>query len=76
MENLLVIPGLLVDLIDSVGVILGVEVVEAEVLVAKAESVKLPHPLLHDAKGRVQPSNVHSGSLLQTSGLQQAGTES
>ena len=72
----LLLPGLLVDLIDSVGVILGVEVVEAEVLVAKAESVKLPHPLLHDAKGRVQPSNVHSGSLLQASGLQQAGTES
>ena len=38
-------PGLLVDLIDPVGVVLRVDVVEAVVLEPEAQGVKLPHPL-------------------------------
>ena len=38
-------PRLLEDLVDPVGVELGVEVVEAVVLVAQAEGVELPHAL-------------------------------
>ena len=38
-------PGLLVDLIDPVGVVLRVDVVEAVVLEPEAQGVKLAHPL-------------------------------
>ena len=38
-------PGLLVDLVDPVGVVLGVDVIEAVVLEPEAQGVKLTHTL-------------------------------
>ena len=40
-----VLPGLLIDLVDPVGIVLGVDVVEAVVLEAQAERVELTHTL-------------------------------
>ena len=52
-----VLPGLLVDLVDPVGIVLGVDVVEAVVLEAQAERVELTHTL---RRKNVKPQSSES----------------
>ena len=52
-----VLPGLLVDLVDPVGIVLGVDVVEAVVLEPQAQRVELTHTL---KRKNVKPQSSES----------------
>ena len=61
-----VLPGLLVDLVDPVGIVLGVDVVEAVVLEAQAQRVELTHTL---RCANVKPQSSDPSTSMRTSSM-------
>ena len=63
-EHSQVLPGLLVDLVDPVGIVLGVDVVEAVVLEPQAQRVELTYTL---SRKNVKPQSSDPSTSMGTS---------
>ena len=62
-----VLPGLLVDLVDPVGIVLGVDVIEAVVLEPQAKRVELTHTLRRCEN--VKPQSFDLSTSMRTSSM-------